>query len=83
MAIITISLLLVVSATPRRLGPWIGLTVCMALTYHIRPAYLFLIPLAPLLGLLFRVIHVRWRHEPFLWRRYSAAMLAVAASFRS
>ena len=78
MAIVTVSLLLFVSATPRRLGPWIGLTLCMALTYHIRPAYLFLVPLVPFLGLLFRAIHARWHRAPFLWRRYAATLLATA-----
>jgi hypothetical protein len=78
MAVVTVSLLLFVSATPRRPGPWIGVTLCLALTYHIRPAYLFLIPLVPCLGLLFRAIHARWHHEPLLWRRYAAALLATA-----
>lgn len=30
---------------------WIGLTLAIAAAYHLRPAYLFLLPLAPLLGL--------------------------------
>lgn len=32
-------------------GAWAGVTIGTALAYHFRPAYLFLVPLAPLLGL--------------------------------
>ena len=78
MAVITISLLLIVSATPRRLGPWIGLTLCLAATYHVRPAHLFLVPLVPCLGFLALAIHAAWHAAPFPWKRQVVSLAAVS-----
>ena len=63
MAILTISCLLYVSASPQRILPWVGLTLSLAAAYQIRPALLFLVPLVPVLGLLFLGLHAIW-HAP-------------------
>jgi len=50
-AVLAVAWLMRLATNARRVWPWIGFTFCLAATYHVRPAYLFLIPLAPLLGL--------------------------------
>jgi hypothetical protein len=40
-----------VSARPRRWLGWLSLGACVAATYQLRPAYLFMLPLALMLGL--------------------------------
>ncbi len=80
MAVVTVACLLAVAATPRRLGPWIALTLSLAYTYHIRPAYLFLIPLIPCLGFLFLAIHAAWHQERFRWKRPVAVLAAMPSS---
>lgn len=49
-AILTIALLLVVTASPSRKFVWLCLVTSCFVTYQIRPAYLYLIPLLPFLG---------------------------------
>jgi hypothetical protein len=70
-AVIAIACLFSVAAAPRRPLPWIGLTLSLALCYHIRPAYLFLIALVPCLGILLSRLRtagteIRWRWKPYL-----------------
>jgi hypothetical protein len=64
------------SSRPRP-GAWIGLTLFTFLTYLTRPAYLFLIPLWPLLGLVFDRLIVR-RNNTFGASLRRAALYALA-----
>jgi hypothetical protein len=50
LAIAAVSLLLIVVERPRSAAAWVGLTGALFLTYQARPAYLFLVPLVPLVG---------------------------------
>jgi hypothetical protein len=52
LAVAAIGLLLCTLPATRRGVHWVGLTILVALAYHVRPAYLFLVPLIPLLGML-------------------------------
>lgn len=78
MAIVTISCLLYVSASPQRILPWVGLTLSLAAAYQIRPALLFLVPLVPVLGLLFLGLHAIWHGAPFRWKPVAITSVAVA-----
>lgn len=50
LAVASMSLLLVAIARPASVVAWAGLTPAVFLTYQTRPAYLFLVPLVPLVG---------------------------------
>src|SRR5262249_18463118 len=50
LAIATMGLLLLIARNPASLLAWVALAVCLTATYHVRAAYLFLLPLLPLLG---------------------------------
>lgn len=78
MAVVTVACLLALAATPRRVWPWIALSVSLAYTYHIRPAYLFLVPLVPCLGVLLLAIHAAWHRGPFRWKQPAAVLVAIA-----
>ncbi len=78
MAAFTVGFLLWTSVSPRRLDLWIGLAVSLAATYQIRPAYLFLIPLTPLLGIALLRLQSSWRGTPFCWRASGLALCGVA-----
>ncbi len=78
MAIVTTSFLFWVSVSPKRILPWIGLTVSLACTYHIRPAYLFLVALAPCLGILFLFFRADRAGNPIPWERFSLALCGVS-----
>ncbi len=60
-AVVTTSLLLAISVRKSSIRLWLYFGVMCFLTYQIRPAYLFLIPLLPLLGV------------AFLWHRKEAS----------
>lgn len=77
-AIVAVSFMLWVAATPRRAGPWIGLILSIAVAYHIRPVYLILVPLAPVLGVILRRLHLAWQEEPTAWFRYVVGLTAAA-----
>jgi len=55
-AVVSVSLLLVVVDRPRSVLAWVGLTTAVFLTYQTRPAYLFLVPLVPLVGFLLAML---------------------------
>lgn len=78
MAACTVGLLLWTSASPRRVGLWIGLAISLMATYQLRPAYLFLIPLAPVLGIALLRLQSSWRGAPFCWRKVGSALCAAA-----
>lgn len=50
LAVAAVSLLLVVIERPKSAAAWAGVTAAVFLTYQTRPAYLFLVPLVPLVG---------------------------------
>jgi hypothetical protein len=56
-----------------------GFTACLALSYHFRPAYLFLVPLAPLLGVLLWWLRPVGENRIGWWRLGVGLSLAAAA----
>lgn len=77
-AVVTVGLLFRLAAEPRRAAPWAGLAVALAVTYHVRPAYLFLIPLVPLLGVVLRWMVTRRRGQRLAWLRLGAGLGAAS-----
>lgn len=62
MAVAAIAFLLMIVSKPAGLARWAGLIISLFLTYQIRPAFLFMIPALPLIGLFLHVIkHERWQ----------------------
>lgn len=78
LAVLVIGCLFYVAADPRRVLPWIGLTLLLVAAYQIRPAMLFLVPLVPLLGLVFLGLHAAWHGGPFRWKTPAATLATVA-----
>ena len=68
LALVSLSVLLLLVRSPGRVSLWILLTALVFLTYQVRPAYVFLIPLVPALGWVLRccregrprLAHARW-----------------------
>jgi len=54
LALISVACLLLTVGSPRRIWPWVAVATALFLTYQCRPAYLFLLPLLPPLGLALR-----------------------------
>ena len=79
LAVTTVAFLLLVATDPRRSLPWIGLTLSAAYSYHIRPPYLFLVPLVPLLGVIFLRLRRRGTDETPSQRSFAAALGVAAA----
>ncbi len=83
LAVAAVGLLLRVLGEPRSAVAWMGLVATSAAAYHVRPAYLFLLPLLPLLGatlLQFRLVAGvpdGWRIVPIS----SGLVAAVAVPF--
>jgi len=77
MAVVAIGCLLWLVAAPWRADVWIGLLMAVAAAYHLRPAYLFLVPLVPCLGLLLLSVRVRALGGRLTWRGFLATLLAV------
>jgi hypothetical protein len=65
LAILTIGLLLMIVSQPLSLFPWLGLLISIFLTYQIRPAFLFIIVLVPVLGLILLII----RNQTWNWKK--------------
>jgi len=80
LAILTVGMLLGVISRPKNKLAWFGLTLGLFFTYQVRPAYLFLIPLVPLLGLLL-LRPVGTRKERIRKRTFLAIGLVVVSSF--
>lgn len=66
------------AAVPRSASAWLGLTVLLALTYQIRPAYLFLVGWTPLAGLVVLRIRSGAMGLPFHWRLPLAGWCAAS-----
>ncbi len=73
-----IACLLLLASNPKHPGAWLGLTIFLAAAYHIRPAYLFLIPLAPCLGIVLLGLRAKGRREPFVWKKILLALMVVS-----
>ncbi len=65
LGIVSVGLLFITVARPRSAWAWAGLSVSVFLTYQVRPVYLFLVPLFPLLVLLLSAL----REPPLRWAR--------------
>jgi hypothetical protein len=57
---------------------WIALTVSLTLAYQFRPAYLFLVPLAPVLGIALRWLRKR-DTAPASWFQFGSGLCLAAA----
>jgi hypothetical protein len=68
LSVTAIGFLLWLVADRRSLIPWCGLLISLAATYHMRPAYLFLVPFAPCFAVLLLRIRASWTGEPFCWK---------------
>ncbi|MEI6646574.1 MAG: hypothetical protein WCP12_11110 [bacterium] len=73
-----IACLLMVAANTHDLWAWIGLTFFITLAYHIRPAYLFLIPLVPVLGIILARICAIKRGILFAWKKKILLLMAIS-----
>ncbi len=78
MAGATLACLLWVVAKPRQVAAWLGLAASLFASYQIRPVYLYLIPLAPCLGLLLRRNYCKRMGEPFRWAPFAIASAAAS-----
>jgi hypothetical protein len=79
LAILTVGTLLLAVGRPRAWWAWAGLTVSLFLTYQTRPAYVCLLPLVPLLGLLLLGLvapRPAWARR---WKWVAGGLVAVAA----
>ncbi len=76
-AVVAVACLLCLVADRRRAGVWISLTVAVAAAYHIRPAYMFLIPLIPCLGVLLLHVRARETDRPRAWLGFFVALLTI------
>ena len=78
LAVTSVACLLWVVADRKKILPWLALTVSLAGAYQVRPAYLFLIPLAPCLGIGFAFLWSKGRGGPLVWKAILAGLLAAA-----
>lgn len=53
-AVLSLAALLTLTLHPHRVWAWTALVLCLALTYHTRPSYLFLLAWVPLAGVALR-----------------------------
>jgi ankyrin repeat protein len=77
LCIATIGLTLMAISRPRKVAIWVALAIVLFLTYQVRPAYLFLVALVPLMGVLLLLIRGAQRR----WRgmlRQAVLLLAVS-----
>jgi len=77
-AVVTVGFLFRLAADPRRVATWAGLAVALAVTYHVRPAYLFLIPLVPILGVVLRWMATRRQGQRLAWLRLGTGLGAAS-----
>lgn len=73
LAILTVGLLLIVIGRKRTALLWLGLGISLFMTYLLRPAYLFLVPLLPFLGWALSAI----RRRAFLLRKPRTLLYAL------
>lgn len=78
LAVIAIACLLKITAQGRSIGSWPGLVVCTFLAYQMRPAYLFLIGLAPVLGVILSIVREPLSQEPGRWQKLLTGLLVAS-----
>jgi hypothetical protein len=76
MAILNIACLLLVIQSPRTAMFWLGLMISLVATYQLRPAYLFLVPVVPLLGVV--LLWLQPQSEKQLLRRITVGLVLVS-----
>ena len=76
LAILNIACLFLVIQSPRKAVFWLGLMVSLFATYQMRPAYLFLVPVTPLLGAV--LLWLRPQIDKQLLRRIMAGLVLVS-----
>ena len=77
LCVATMGLVLAAISPARNVAIWVALAIVLFLTYQVRPAYLFLVALVPLLGVL--LLLIRGGRQP--WRgilRQAVLLLAVS-----
>ena len=78
LAVTAVGCLFWVAAEPRRPLGWLLLTVGLLAAYQVRPVYLFLIPLAPCLGLWLMWLRTRHAGVSFAWKWPLAGLLTAS-----
>jgi hypothetical protein len=78
LAVIAISCLLKITARKGGIGSWAGLVVSTFLAYQMRPAYLFLIGLMPVLGVILLIVQEPRAQEPRRWQKVLTALLVAS-----
>ena len=78
LCIATIGLTLVAISRPRKVAAWVALATVLFLTYQVRPAYLVLVALVPLMGVLLLLVR-DWRQPWLAVLRQAILLLAVSA----
>ena len=73
-----IACLFLIVVNPRNIGGWLGLTFFLAASYHIRPAYLFMIPSVPCLGIVLVRVRAKCMGEPFVWEKMLLGLLSIS-----
>ena len=78
LAVIAVGFLFRLVANRRAPTAWLGLAASLAAAYQVRPAYLFLVPLIPCLGVVFAVVRHTAVGEKLAWKRFFFGLLAAA-----
>ncbi|MCH7688158.1 MAG: hypothetical protein IH899_16000, partial [Planctomycetes bacterium] len=76
MAILNIACLFLVIQSPRKAVFWLGFMISLFATYQMRPAYLFLVPVVPMLGVV--LLWLRPQIEKQLLRRITVGLVLVS-----
>jgi hypothetical protein len=73
-----VACLLWITTNPKSFWAWTGLTFFLMASYQIRPAYLFVMPLAICLGLVWGRLYAKWNEKPFFRVRLLLTLTAAA-----
>jgi hypothetical protein len=79
LAVIAVGFLLRLVADRKAPTAWLGLAASLAAAYQLRPAYLFLVPLTPFLGLVFIIVRNKAVGEKLAWKCFFSGLLVAAA----
>ena len=79
LAVIAVGFLLRLVADGKSPAAWVGLAASLAAAYQVRPAYLFLVPLIPVLGVVFALMRHKAVGEKRAWQRLFTGLSAAAA----
>jgi hypothetical protein len=78
MAVISLSCLFLLVCDKKKYSIWCVLGLSLMISYHLRPDYLFLIPLLPCLGILLLCFRRPWASESLRWKGFFAALWGVS-----